>query len=31
MPAFKLGEEKLQAVADYMLRLGRGESAEEEG
>jgi cytochrome c len=31
MPPFRLGEENLQAVADYMLRLGRGDPAEEEG
>jgi len=27
MPAFRLGDEKLQAVAEYMVKAGRGESA----
>jgi len=31
MPAFKLGDEKLQAVADYMLQLGGSPTATEEG
>ncbi len=31
MPAFRLGEEKLLAVADYMLELAREEPAAEEG
>jgi cytochrome c len=31
MPAFKLGEEKLLAVAGYMIRLGSGDAPQEEG
>jgi cytochrome c len=31
MPPFRLGEEKLQAVAGYMLRLGGGEAPQQEG
>ncbi|HOX27127.1 MAG TPA: cytochrome c [Candidatus Krumholzibacteria bacterium] len=31
MPAFRLGEEKLRAVADYMLQLGSGGSPAEDG